>query len=240
MTGGAMGRSGQGGQALRRAAAACLLALLTGCASGPPPADWQINAHSLLESYGKHYLDGETLLAERHFERARAEIARTGRLDLVARAELTRCAVRLAALETGPCTAFERLAAHAGEEDQAYARFLTGDWQGLDASRLPTHYRGLLAAREEPARLRALEEIKAPLPRSIAAGALFRAGGAAPEVIALATRTASDQGWRRPLLAWLEVQAKRAEAAGDQAGLELIRRRIELVQSSLAGRSTPP
>ncbi|MFN3593330.1 MAG: hypothetical protein ACK4TK_01435 [Thiobacillaceae bacterium] len=240
MTVGAMGRSGQGGQALRRTAAACLLALLTGCASGPPPADWQLNAHSLLESYGKHYLDGDTPLAERHFERARAEIARTGRLDLVARAELTRCAVRLAALETGPCTAFERLATHAGEEDQAYARFLTGDWQGLDANRLPTHYRGLLAAREDATRLRALEEIKAPLPRAIAAGALFRAGGAAPEVIALATRTASDQGWRRPLLAWLEVQAKRAEAAGDQAGLELIRRRIELVQSSLAGRNAPP
>lgn len=230
---------GRNGGVLRPTVAACLLALLAGCASGPPPADWKINAHSLLESHGKHYLDGETLLAERHFERARAEIARTGRLDLVARAELTRCAVRLAALETGPCTAFERLAAHASEEDQAYARFLTGDWQGLDASRLPAHYRGLLKTGEAAASLRALEEIKDPLPRAIAAGALFRAGRATPEVIALATRTASDQGWRRPLLAWLEVQAKRAEAVGDQTGLELIRRRIELVQSSLAGRRAP-
>lgn len=239
MTGGAMGRSGRVGQTLRWTVAACLLALLTGCASGPPPADWKINAHSLLTRYGKHYLDGETLLAERQFERARAEIARTGRLDLIARAELTRCAVRLAALETGRCSAFEQLAAHAGEEEQAYARFLQGDWQGLDASRLPAHYRDLLAAREEAARLRALAQIKEPLPRAIAAGALFRAGQASPEVIALATRTASEQGWRRALLAWLEVQAKRAEAAGDQAGLEILRRRIELVQGSLTGRSPP-
>ncbi len=240
MTGDAMRRAGRVGQALRQTVAACLLALLTGCASEPPPADWQINAHSLLASYTAHYLNGDTLLAERHFERARAEIARTGRLDLLARAELTRCAVRLAALETGACTAFERLGTHASAEDETYARFLTGAWQGVDANLLPARYRGLLAAREEAARLRALDEIKDPLSRAIAAGALLSAGHASPEVIALATRTASDQGWRRALLAWLEVQAKRAEAAGDKAGLELVRQRIELVQSSLTGRRTSP
>jgi len=40
---------------------------------------------------------------------------------------------------------------------------------------------------------------------------------------------ASAQGWRRPLLAWLGVQEKRAEAAGDREVLERIRRRIALV-----------
>lgn len=240
MTRMARGKAGPSPQLTRvlcRVGAAALLALLAGCASGPPPADWQINAHSLLKSYGKHYLSGDTLLAERHFERARAEIARTGRLDLLARAELTRCALRLAALDTAACTAYERLAAHAGAEEQTYARFLTGHWQGVEVNLMPAQYHGLLAAREETARLRALAEIKDPVSRAIAAAALFRAGQASPEVIALATRTASDQGWRRALLAWLEVQAKRAEAAGDKAGLELIRQRIELVQSSLAGGS---
>lgn len=213
--------------------------LLAGCASGPPPADWKINAHALLESYGKHYLDGDSLLAERHFERARAEIARTGRLDLLARAELTRCAVRLAALEAGACAAYGPLAAYAGEEDQAYARFLAGQWEGIDVDRLPAHYRPLVTARDANALVQGLESMREPLPRAIAAGALFNVGRAPPEIIALAVRTASDQGWRRPLLAWLEVQAKRAEAAGDKAGLELIRRRMELVQSSLPGRSAP-
>lgn len=206
--------------------------LLTACVSSPPPPDWKLNAHTLLESYGKHHLNGDTRLAERHFERARAEIARTGRLDLVARAELTRCAIRLAALEAGPCKGFDALAAHANAEDQAYARYLSGDWQGLDTRLLPRPYQALLEAKDEASLARSLEGIEDPVSRVIAAGALFIAGRASPEVIATATRTASAQGWRRPLLAWLEVAARRAEAAGDTASLELIRKRIELVQAS--------
>jgi hypothetical protein len=36
------------------------------------------------------------------------------------------------------------------------------------------------------------------------------------------------RSWQRPLLAWLGVQEKRAEAAGDREALERIRRRIAL------------
>ncbi len=209
------------------------LLLLAACSSAPPPPDWKINAHNLLEAYGRHYLNGDTPLAERHFERARAEIARTGRLDLAARAELIRCAIRVAALETGACPGFDALAGHADPEDQAYARFLKGDWQGLEAARLPPQYRGILGGGDGQALVRHLEAIRDPLARSIAAGALFYAGRATPETIALAARTASDQGWRRGLLAWLEVQARRAEAASDTEGLALLRRRIDLIQTSL-------
>ncbi|MBL8339797.1 MAG: hypothetical protein JNM97_23735, partial [Rhodoferax sp.] len=58
---------------------------------------------------------------------------------------------------------------------------------------------------------------------------LLQTGRADPAVIALATETASAQGWRRPLLAWLGVQAQRAAAAGDGAEAERIRRRMALV-----------
>lgn len=212
------------------------LALLASCSSAPPPPDWKINAQNLLESHAKHYLDGNTRLAERNFERARAEIARSGRLDLAARAELTRCAVRIAALESEPCQGFVALAPHAAAEDRAYARFLTGDWQGLDADKLPRQYQALIKAKDDRALVSSLKAIADPVSRAIAAGVLFHAGRASPEVIAVATATASDQGWRRALLAWLEVQAKRAEAAGDVASLKRIRQRIDLVHASLAGQ----
>ena len=39
----------------------------------------------------------------------------------------------------------------------------------------------------------------------------------------------SKEGWRRPLLAWLGVQLKRAEAAGDSETAARLKRRIELV-----------
>jgi hypothetical protein len=54
-------------------------------------------------------------------------------------------------------------------------------------------------------------------------------GRASPEIVAIAAETASQQGWRRPLLAWLGVQAQRAEGAGRHEDAERIRRRIELV-----------
>ena len=59
-----------------------------------------------------------------------------------------------------------------------------------------------------------LQAIDDPLSRLIAVALLFRAGKASPEMITLAADTASSQGWRRPLLAWLQVQALRAERAG--------------------------
>ena len=65
--------------------------------------------------------------------------------------------------------------------------------------------------------------------RLVAAGVLFQAGRASPDLLALAVDTASAQGWRRPLLAWLGVQARRAEAAGAVDEAARIRRRMALV-----------
>jgi len=50
-------------------------------------------------------------------------------------------------------------------------------------------------------------------------------------MITLAVDTASAQGWRRPLLGWLKVQALRAERAGDADAAQRLQRRIDLVQS---------
>jgi hypothetical protein len=71
----------------------------------------------------------------------------------------------------------------------------------------------------------------------VAAGVLFESGRASPALMVLAVDTASAQGWRRPLLAWLLVQAERAEQGGDRPEAERLRRRIELVQG-VAGAAT--
>jgi hypothetical protein len=57
---------------------------------------------------------------------------------------------------------------------------------------------------------------------------LLRAGRASPPVLAGAVEAASAQGWRRPLLAWLGVQAQRAEQAGDAQEAARLHRRIAL------------
>lgn len=217
-----------------RAIASATLLALAACSSAPPPPDWKMNAQSGLEGYEKHYLDGNTKLAEMNFATARAEAARTGRPDLVARLELARCGIRAAALEFDECPAYQALSDGAGPAERAYASFLAGAWQDLDAKALPPQYTALLKPDGETR----LAELADPTSRLIAAGILFKAGRLTPAGIAAAVDTASGQGWRRPLLAWLGIQLKRAEAAGDQQALASLRRRIELVMSSLTANSS--
>jgi hypothetical protein len=207
------------------------LALLAACAGAPVPPDWQANAQAALHNFSTAYYAGNTRLAAQEFAHARAEIASTGRPDLLARAELVRCAARVASLEFDDCAGFQALAADAGAEERAYAAFLAGKWQGLDPTLLPAQHRALLAGAADAGTLAAIAD---PMSRLVAAGVLFRIGRLTPAGIATAAETASANGWRRPLLAWLGVQAQRADAAGDGAAAARIRRRIEIVTSGPA------
>ena len=72
--------------------------VVAGCASGPTPPDWQADALQALQDAQAAYLKGDTAGEARQFERARGEIARTGQLALMARAELMRCAAHAASL----------------------------------------------------------------------------------------------------------------------------------------------
>jgi hypothetical protein len=219
---------------LRRALVLMLIVLLAGCAGAPPPPDWQLNAQGAIERAQDAYLSGNSRIADVEFSRVRGEIARTGRADLLARAELVRCATRVASLDFGACAGFDALARDAAAPEQAYARYLQAQATPQDAPMLPPQHRPMLSPQATGAALASIEE---PLSRLVAAGVLMRSGRADPPTIAQAIDTASGQGWRRPLLAWLGVQEARAESAGDAEAVARIRRRIALVDG--AGQSTP-
>jgi len=199
-----------------------LVALLTlaGCASKPQPPSWQPNARDALTGFTDAWLHGDTPAADADFARARRETASTGRFDRVAQAELVRCGVQAAALEF-ECAGFAAIAQDATPAQRAYADYLAGRWDGLDAGLLPEQHRPVLAGG-------ALAGVTDPLARLVAAGARFKAGRITPADIETAVQTASDQGWRRPLLAWLGVQEQRAQAAGDAQAVARIRKRIAL------------
>jgi hypothetical protein len=181
---------------------AVAVVFVTACAGAPPPPDWQLNAAQSLQIFEQYYLSGDAR-ADAEFARARSELARTGREDLVARAELVRCAVHAASLEFDDCPGFEALRAGARAEEVAYADYLSG--------------RG-----KRPAGADALS-------RLVAAGVLLRSGGGTPALMEQAVELASAQGWRRPLLAWLGVLEKRAREAGDNEAAARVRRRIDLI-----------
>ena len=216
-----------------RGIAGSLVVLLAACASAPPAPEWQSNAKAALDRAVAAHLGGDTRVANVEFDLARRELARTGRGDLVALAELTRCAVRVASLDVGPCEGFERLRLDATPAERAYADYLLNRAQPGDVALLPEHHRPFAAGGlGGDAATSALQSIDDPLARLVATAVLFQDGRASPAAIALAVDTASAQGWRRPLLAWLGVQLALAEKAGDSAGAERLRRRIALVEDT--------
>ncbi len=200
---------------------------LAGCAGNRMIPDWQINAHGALKSSIMAYLVGNSKLATMEFSRARREISSTGRADLMARAELMRCAAQVASLEFNNCEPFQMMLQDAAAEERAYADYLEGNWVGLDTELLPAQHRAVLTV--TGGTLNAIED---PLSRLVAAGVLLRKGILAPEDITIVVQTASDQGWRRPLLAWLGVAIRRAEQSNDKEEVLLIQRRINLISSA--------
>jgi hypothetical protein len=200
---------------MKRVVCTCVV-LLAACSSNPPAPDWQMNAKSASERSTAAYLTGNTRIDAAELARARAEVARTGRADLLARVELAHCAAQVASLVFEPCSAFEALRAQVSDTERAYADRLAGR-----------------PAAPEPA---ALQGIADPLSRLVAAGVLFRTGRADPQVVQAAIDTASAQGWRRPLLAWLNVALRRAEAGGASDESQALRQRIAIV---LGGAPAP-
>jgi len=209
----------------RRLASVLVSLVLAGCGNAPRAPGWQAGAHDDLQRFTVSYLKGEGR-AESEFARARAELASTGQTALVARAELTRCAVAVASLVLDPCDGFERLRRDVPPAEGAYANYLAGRIAPAEVPLLPEQHRTIASGREDAA---AVEAIGDPVARLVAAGVMFRTGRASPQVVQLAADTASQQGWRRPLLAWLGVQAQRAERAGAREEAERIRRRMALI-----------
>lgn len=199
---------------------------LSACGSKPVQPDWKVNASSSLKAYSEAYLKGDTSVAATDFARARNEMASTGRPDLVAHAELYRCATRTASIEFDDCPGFKALAQDASAAERAYAAFLDGRWQGIDVALLPEQHRAVVQSGAPVA------GIADPLSRLVAAGVLMKMSRITPADIVVATDTASAQGWRRPLLMWLGVSLKRAQAAGDAAEAARIERRIGIAAAS--------
>jgi len=203
---------------------------LAACSNTPPAPDWQMNAKASAERATQAWLTGEQRVEAAEFARAQREVAATGRPDLAAQVELLRCAARVAALELGPCTGFDALAADATAAQQAYARYLASLSGTADVALLPEVHRPLAAGSASPdATLAAIAECN---PTTLEDLQGFQRGQATPGVIGQAIDTASAQGWRRPLLAWLKVQQARAQGAGSSDELGRIQRRIDLIAPS--------
>lgn len=223
--------------------AALLLALLTACA-GPAPPRWQVESADASARFVEAWLDGERRADQLEFARAREQLARTGAADRVAQVELLRCAVRLATLLIEPCSGFEALRGELAPGAQtAYADYLAGRLPHDAATRialLPAAQRNIAAAPSATRAAELLAGVAEPLSRLVAAGVLVKTGRVTDTAVRTAVETASKQGWRRALLAWLLLEQQRARAAGDLPRAAAAQRRIELVAPTTTDAAAAP
>lgn len=209
--------------------------VLVACGTDPPVPDWQINARDATQRGTVAYLEGRSRVADAEFARARREAARSARADAVARVELAHCAAQAASLVLGPCAAVAPLQTDMGLPQQAYQRYLAGQLLPGDLHALPEPQQAVARALLSPVPgadpVGWLPQGDA-LSRLVAAAVLVQAGHGSPAVVATGVQAASDQGWTRPLLAWLGWQLRQAQVAGDAALARQARARIDLLTSS--------
>jgi hypothetical protein len=210
--------------------------LLSACGSkGPPIPDWKTDSANYIERYKKAYLTGDNTLADGYFKRALDATSGAGRVAETARLWLIQCALNKASLASDNCATYADLSrADSTAEDRAYYQFLTGAWDQLDVKSLPGQYVPLLKlANGDAAPSNAvLKAIPDSLSRLIGASILLSRKQADDATLALAAETASDQGWRRPLLVYLKLQETRAKERGDTGVQTQLAVRIRLIEST--------
>lgn len=230
-------RAGLAGWLGHQLAALAAVVLVSACSNTPPVPDWQLNARDATQRATVAYLEGRTRVADAEFARALGEAARSARADAVARVALARCAAQVGSLDLAPCDGVAPLQADMGLPQQAYQRYLAGQPLASDVPALPpaqqpvaqwllAHTPGAPSGADPAPLLQAMAD---PLSRVVAAGVLMQAGHSRPAVWAVAVQAASDQGWTRPLLAWLGWQLGQAQANGDAALAQHLQRRIDLL-----------
>ena len=211
---------------------ACFL-LLAGCSTKAVP-DWIKASHHQLESYKKHSLQGRDRLAEISFHKTVSEIKSGGDLRLLQIAYLTRYALQAAVLESFDDQDYRKLeAVEPHPENIHFHAFLLGAFDRVDEQFLPPQYRQFLRAckngKQSDIDL-AITVIEDPLSRLIASGLAVKKQLYREQTINTAIQTASEQGWKKALLVYLEKLRDFYGSGGDREKAGLTQQRIDLIK----------
>jgi len=217
-----------------RALPAVIALLLAACSSAPAPA-WQVSAHDQLANFTATYLAGDDRFAAAHFEKALTEIAKTGDPALMGRALLIRCAVGIAALTDGDCAVGPVYLKD--PENAAYLALLAG--RSPAVKDLPKRYRAFAEALGRgradtiAAEVAAIDE---PVSRLVAVGVAVHRGLFDAALLETGATTASENGWKRPLSAYLLRLKALYEAAGDTTGSASVEARLSVIEQGAAAK----
>ncbi|WP_284338057.1 hypothetical protein [Comamonas sp. NoAH] len=219
-------------------AGAALAGLLSACVSKPPTPSWELEAHSASERAVKAYFKGQTRVAEVEWQKAFNEVAATGQPSAMARMALLQCAAQVSALEVSDCPRYQRYAAGADEAEQAYARYLNHRHTAEDVPLLPAAQQQVAVQLLSQSLAITLPASAEPLSQLTAAGVALRAGAIDLQGVREAVRIASEQGWRRAVTAWLLVEKRWAQEAGDVQAAEALELRLQVLQEQETSKAS--
>ena len=211
-----------------------LIMSLLGCGGSKKNPEWIDNSYNQLENYKKNYLSGKDRIAELQFNKAIDEIKKSGNLEILGRAYLTKYAVHIAVLET--FDEREYLTIEALEpvlQNRMFYNFLKGSFDKVDESLLPRQYKGVLKVfrtgkfEDAAAEISKMED---PLSKLITAGLLIQKNVYDEGVLKIAIDTAAQNGWKKALLAYLEKLVLFYETKKESEKASNITQRLQLLK----------
>lgn len=211
-----------------------LMIPLLGCGGSKQIPEWIENSYNQLENYKKNYLSGKERIAELQFNKAIDEIKKSGNLEILGRAYLTKCAVHVAVLEA--CDEREYLSVEALEDiprNRTFYNFLRGFFDKVDESLLPKQYTGVFKSLRKGIYTDAAHEISKmedPLSKLITASLFVQKNTYDEGVLNVAVDTAAQNGWKKALLAYLEKLALFYETKKEPGKAANITQRMQLLK----------
>jgi len=208
---------------------------LSGCGPKTVP-DWQNDSFKHMERFKKYFLTGDERRSELYFAKAVEEIKKSGNLDILAKAYLTKCAVSVAALEEINCDEFNVIEGIEGNrENNNFYTFLKGNFDNVAGELLPERYQKFFKSIKTDT----LEDlngeitkIEDPLPRLIAVGLSVKHGRYNESTLKIALDVASAQGWKKVLLAYLEEIKSFYKKTREAAKADKVQQKINLIQNT--------
>lgn len=207
--------------------------LFLGCTSKPIP-DWLNTSYNQLENYKKSYLSGKEKIAAIQFKDAINEIKKSGDMEILSRAYLIRMALQVTALEDMDEEEYLKIdALQPSLPNRSFYAFLKGEINQVGDSLLPLQYSGFCRALRQSTgteSLQEIEKIEDPLSQLIALGIMVRLHQDNENVLKKAIDAASAQGWKKPLLAYLERLQSYYEGKKETNKALAVKQRLKLIR----------
>lgn len=205
---------------------------LGGCVSRAVPG-WQTASFNHMETFKQYYLAGDEKNADIYFLKAITEIKKSGRMDILARSYLTKYAVQTASLEEISGTEFlEVNNVHPDRINMNFYIFLTGNFDAVNKETLPSRYQHFILTLQDGTindLNHDIAHIKDPLSRLIAAGLTIKHRRYNEATLQIALETASVEGWKRAVMAYLKKIQSLYEKNGHTEKVERIQQQLNIL-----------